>query len=256
MKQYTVHILENAATEYERIFVENLLDNIITEHCQKFDLQFFKYFYIVDKMTYNSDARISLNDNMILLSRRLLDVLIKQSKYYDKNGPIDFTCVINDSDCVSTFLTLKNSVYHELCHMDNATYLKDLYDIGYHEKDDVKRNVAHYWVEYITHKVNYDFKELEITKQFCFEFRDIDWNLTTRLGYNNFLYNIPYFIYRCEKCYPLEFISMFGPFKTKGAEIIVNDTYSLTKKIFKQYPFNSYTQLYELEELFKKYVPV
>lgn len=187
----------NYGSDYEREFLNDVICQIINEHCKDFDFSGFAevIVYPIGYLSNNSSGR--MEDNKLLLSYHLLKDISFVCDVYNPNAKIYLDQIL--SHCVSNEAVkcLYSTIYHELCHMTRRKKMPDIYDavMKYWDDDVYLAFAAQYWVEYDAHLLSNKLENLNLARKYCESFVKFDWR-TNENGYWYLLKCLAYFTSR------------------------------------------------------------
>lgn len=251
MDSISVRVDKNVATNYERQFIEDLLKSILAKYCVGFRLSQVNELLIVQKLDNEADGNYNLSEKRLRISLRLLDTLRKSCSVYSRDCPINLASVMCDFNASDTIRTLRNTIYHELCHADNYHDMPNLYHLVIDDNSSIwKTLTALYWIEYVTHTQYKRIEDKRLFKQFIHDFYAYMPDVSTETGYCTVLKRLSYLIYRWEILEEDSFTNNLKPCREEAINRLIDDTYLFTKKLLSIYPFNEYKPLLPLEKIF------
>lgn len=161
---------------------------MLEKYGSKLNLDTLEEIELVDKNVYEyiTDGRV-IDCHKIVVTSRLYELL-----------PSFRIEELNDN---TNFKELKQTLYHEMGHINDMILMPVLYKYGFREDDSRERIVSQFWLEYIAEKRSYGFEGIK-NFNFCDEFVKADWkcainSFDSNFNTSNFAYLIkclPYFM--------------------------------------------------------------
>lgn len=239
-------------TQWEKIFVEDLLNYIIISYCEGFNLDIIEKLIVIKELSNNSDGRIDYDLKTVFLSRRILDQLQNLSPHYHPNEKILLNNLLNDGKCNIVLANLVSTIYHELCHADSYYLMPKLYSkvIEYDDNNEWDLFTTLFWIEYSVHLKYKNLNKKENIEEYCEQFIEYKWDLESESGFFYFIKASAYFISRLVMNSNVVVVEEIKRINNEKVSKLIETAYKMCDDLILLYPFDDFKILIPLRDLY------
>lgn len=177
------------------IFLNKVVELVLNQYGSDLNINTLKEIELINKneCAYETDGKVIDNSKIIVTSR-----------LYELLPTLNINCLNDNND----YKLLKQTIYHEMGHINDMAYMPNLYKCVFEniqkKASDINASTSSlFWLEYIAEKRSAGFEnvyDLEI----CDKFVDAEWMCSMTSNFSNFIDNnflyltkiLPYFLGR------------------------------------------------------------
>lgn len=169
-------------------FLKEVVQLILNKYGSQLNIESLKEIELVNKNTYSyeTDGKV-INNSKIIVTSRLYELL----------PTLDIKALENNI----YFTTIKQTLYHEMGHINDMTALPKLYECAFNNDSNKEQIASQFWLEYIAEKRTTIFEGHQFW-DLCDGFVKEDWKCTMcsldeNINSTNFAYLtkvLPYFM--------------------------------------------------------------
>lgn len=154
------------------IFLNEVVELILDRYGSQLDIDTLEEIELVNKneFEYDTDGRI-INSHKIIVTSRLYELL----------PTLDIE-KLNDN---KNYKILRQTLYHEMGHINDMVLMPNLYKCAFREDDSKERIVSQFWLEYIAERRSDGFEGIK-NFDLCNDFVKQNWECTLKDFHSNF----------------------------------------------------------------------
>lgn len=226
-------------------FLNKVVEIVLEKYGIQLNLETLEEIELVDKNEYEyiTDGRV-IDCHKIIVTSRLYELLPSFR--------------IEELNNNTNFKELKQTLYHEMGHINDMILMPVLYKYGFREDDSRERIVSQFWLEYIAERRSAGFEDIE-NFDLCNNFIKQSWKCTMCSFDSNFdSFNFAYLI----KCLPY-FMAATRENKVRNYylkqiknELLINFMNALDEEIVKlesKKLFDNVVELYDLYNIMNRF---
>lgn len=226
-------------------FLKEVVQLILSKYGLQLNIESLEEIELVNKnaYSYETDGKVISNSKIIVTSR-----------LYELLPTLDVKALEDNTN----FTILKQTLYHEMGHINDMTLLPKLYECAFSEDPNKEQIASQFWLEYIAEKRTTIFEGFQ-SFDLCDEFVKEDWRCTmcsldVNINSTNFAYLtkvLPYFMAATrDNSVRVKYINEI---KNKLLVQYINELDIELKNLEDSYLFDDVTMLNNLYNVIDKY---